>query len=56
MTTLPRLSTLFADPALRAIFARAERDLPPEASAVETSPVRPLPPQAAAAKRELEPA
>ena len=50
------LSALFTDPYLRAVFAKAERDTPPAALAVETPRAPVLPPRGAAAAptRELE--
>ena len=58
-TGLPAFHTGFAhmlrDPALRAVFERAERDTPPEALGV-AAPINPELHDGAAAVRELEPA
>jgi hypothetical protein len=48
----PRLSTLFTDRKLAAIFAAAERDVPPEAIPVTNEPA-PLLPSRGAAERVL---
>lgn len=47
---MPRLSQMFESPALRDAFARAERDLPPETTAVVCKPNRPLSPRGEAAR------
>jgi hypothetical protein len=49
-TELPRLSTLFTDRKLAAIFAAAERDVPPAAIGVTNQPA-PLLPSRGAAER-----
>ena len=58
-TGLPEIRPAFAhmlrDPALRAVFERAERDTPPEAIGV-AAPINPELHDGAAAVRELEPA
>lgn len=58
-TGLPEIRPDFArflrDPALRAVFERAERDTPPEALGV-AAPINPELHDGAAAVRELEPA
>jgi hypothetical protein len=51
-TSQPRLSTLFADSKLAAIFAAAERDVPPEALSVTNEPAPLLPSRGEA--RQLE--
>jgi hypothetical protein len=51
-TNQPRLSTLFADRKLAAVFAAAERDVPPAALAVTNEPAPLLPSRGEA--RQLE--
>jgi hypothetical protein len=52
-TELPRLSTLFTDRKLAAIFAAAERDLRPEAMAVTNEPAPLLPSRGEARQFEI---
>jgi hypothetical protein len=54
-TQIVHLSPLFRDPALRAVFAKAERDIPPQPLSVENRPEPALSGGAAAvADRGLE--